>query len=216
MKILLFTLILVLSFSFGTLAQTNETPPCPDFSIIGPPGIVKPNESASFTVVVDTKEKNLKLEYAWVVDSGTILEGQGTQTVTVKQPINNSVIVTVSIKGFPDYCCGTASALSNWQPSPEAAKLDQFSESIFQIDKARIEKITSVLQNEPSAQLYIITGFKKNTSLKSIKRKEQEIRNQLAKAEIEKDRIILIRVFTEVGLTQFWLVPAGAHPPEIK
>ena len=212
----LFTSILVLTFSIGIFAQTNETLLCPDISVIGPQGIVKPNESASFTAVVDTKGKNFKLEYAWVVDSGTTLEGQGTQTVTVKQTVNNSVIVTVSIKGFPDYCCGTASAISTWDPSPEATKLDQFSESISQIGKARIEKITSALQNEPSGQLYIITGFKKNTSPKLIKQKEQEIRNYLAKAEIEKDRITMVRISAVVELTQFWLVPAGANPPEIK
>lgn len=216
MKNLLCASILLLTFSVVTFAQTNETPPCPTFSITGPPGIVMPNESARYSVVVDTKGKNLKLEYAWFISSGTILEGQGTPTLTVKQPVNNSLTVMVKIKGFPDYCSNTASAVSTWDPSPEAAKLDEFSESIYRMDKARVEKIITAIRNEPSGQLYIITGFKKNTSLKSIKRKEQEIRNQLAKAEIEKDRIVMMRIFAAVELTQFWLVPAGAKPPEIK
>lgn len=216
MKNLLCASILLLTFSVVTFVQTNETPPCPTFSITGPPGIVMPNESARYSAVVDTKGKDLKLEYAWFIDAGKILEGQGTQTVIVKQPENNSLTITVNIKGFPDSCYSTASARSHWQPSPEATKLDQFSESISRIDKSRLEKITTAIRNEPSGQLYIITGFKKNTSLKSIKRKEQEIRNQLAKAEIEKDRIVMMRIFAAVELTQFWLVPAGAKPPEIK
>ncbi|MBA3634045.1 MAG: hypothetical protein H0W58_14730 [Acidobacteria bacterium] len=210
--------ILVLAFCIGTLAQTNETSSCPTISVTGPAEIPKPNEPVILIASIGEGAEKFNPQYKWTVRGGQIVEGQGTLILNVLQ--NNSgesLSATIEVIGLPKQCGNTATeSLMCITPAPRPIQIDEISEPISQIDKARIDKIITALEDEPNAQLYVIAGFRKDTPQRLITREEQEIRNYLTKAEIEKDRIALIRIFTEIELTQFWLVPAGANPPEVK
>ena len=81
MKSFFASTILVLTFCVGTFAQTNEPLPCPTVDLTGPAGIVMPNEAIHYSVTVDKKGKDLKLEYIWSVRNGEIVEGQGSRAI---------------------------------------------------------------------------------------------------------------------------------------
>jgi hypothetical protein len=209
------TSILVFAFCFCAFAQTEEKSSCPIISIYGPAGIVNPNDSAKYSVEVDTKGKDLKLEYIWHISAGEILQGQNSKSLIVKQP-NSNLTVTVEVKGIAEEYENIATEVSYGDPLPQAEKIDEFSQSFIKINKNRIDKIVRVLHNDPNAHLYIIFKHKEKTSPKITGQKEREISNSLVKAGLVADRITAVTDFGQRDLVEFWLVPAGATPPKVE
>src|ERR1044072_8384610 len=125
MKNILIVSILVLAFAFAVSAQTNQDLSCPTVSVSGG-GMPGPKDPMSFTAHVDTKGKDLILEYIWTVSSGNIASGQGTPSITVERDADENVTATLEIKGFPEGCPNTSSESSIWDPSPQAIKVGEF------------------------------------------------------------------------------------------
>ena len=74
--------------------------------------------------------------------------------------------------------------------------------------------MSDALQNDPSAQLYVIIYLKTKTLQKTALRREQEILKFLTeKNKITKQRITILKTFADKDQAQFWIVPAGATPP---
>ncbi|MDQ3750674.1 MAG: hypothetical protein M3367_16900 [Acidobacteriota bacterium] len=175
-----------------------------------------PNEAIRYSVTVDKKGKDLKLEYIWSVRNGEIIEGEGSQAIIVKQPSNNSLTVTVEVRGFPTGCPNTSSETSFYCPPPQAVKVEEFSESILKVDKIRLDKMIAAIEDKPNAQIYILRSFKEKASQEKTDAAEKQLFNFLSEGKrIEKDRVTLIRIPAEIELTQIWLVPPGAEPPKI-
>jgi hypothetical protein len=82
--------VFILGLCIASFAQTNTNPPCPTISVTGPAGIVSPGDVARYTVNVDDKGQKLNLEYVWSVSAGSIISGQGTPNIEVKQPERES------------------------------------------------------------------------------------------------------------------------------
>ncbi|NNE99851.1 MAG: immunoglobulin domain-containing protein, partial [Pyrinomonadaceae bacterium] len=84
---------------------------CPtSISVTDPPVAVAPGENMTFTAnVVGGDQSNLT--YAWSVDQGSIVEGQGTPTITVNTSglSETTVNATVSLGGLCDTCDSSAS-----------------------------------------------------------------------------------------------------------
>jgi hypothetical protein len=216
MKKLVLTSILAFAFCFCAFAQTNETSSCPTISIMGPSGIPIPNELINYSVTVDSKGKDLTLEYIWSVNNGQVVEGQGTQNIKIEQPLNGNLTVTVEVKGFPAGCLNSASESSIYDPSPEAVKLDEFTLDENRIDKARLDNLIVELQKDPTSRAYIIEKFVRKTPKITIRRKIQKITNHLKFRNQDSERFIITFNLGEENSTQFWIVPAGANPPKIK
>lgn len=216
MRNLFLASILVLTFCICSFAQTNATMPCPTVSLIGPDSPSKPNEPQIFSVSLSKEAKNYKIEYIWLVHNGEILEGQGTQTVTIlpnEKVIGENLTATVEFKGLPEGCAVAESATAPMCACIEPILIDEFSEPISQVDKARIDNIFTALENDPTAQLFVILAYKENTSQKKIRKREQKIFNSLTKSGIERARITLIKGSTDADVIRFYIVPAGAEPP---
>ncbi len=158
MKKLLKTSILVFAFCFCAFAQTNDTAPCPAVSVTGPAGIPTPNEPITFTASIGAEAKNYKIQYNWTVRGGEIFDGQGTETVRVT-PSNSgeSLTAAIEIVGLPINCINQASETAPlYCGLPQLVQIDVFSEPLAQINKNRINEMVRALQNDPTAQLYII------------------------------------------------------------
>lgn len=197
------------------LAQTNENMPCPTLSVTGPPGIVEPNDSAIYTANVDTKGKELKIEYVWSINAGEILQGQGTNIIKVKQPEFYSLVVTVEVKGFPKECPNIASESSTYDPPPVAKKIGEFLIPFSKIESLKNDKLIRAIQDDSTAQLYIIIGYKEKDLADRQTQKERNFVDALAKEnKIPADRITIVRIFNKKDSVEFWLVPAGATPPD--
>jgi hypothetical protein len=112
MKLIFLTLIACLVLRLVALGQ-NENSACPKISVVGPTSIIPSHalEPMFFTVSIEGKPENLKIEYAWIVSAGKILEGQGSKTIKVDVTglVNQNVEARVEIKGLPEKCANTAS-----------------------------------------------------------------------------------------------------------
>ncbi len=213
MKTFLCLSIFIFACSHIAFSQITENSHCLKISVLGPAGIAEPNESVTYTVNVDRKGQELKLEYIWSVSVSEILQGQGTQTISVRQPSSQSLTVTIEIKGLPENCSNMFSEHSIGDPLPTAEKIDEFSASITKIDKAGIDNFLNELQNDPNSQGYIIEKFKKNTSQLAIKNKFKKISKYIKMRGFDPLRITMVQDTGNENLTQFWRVPAGAVPP---
>ncbi len=178
MKSFFVSTILVLTFCVGTFAQTNEASPCPTILVLGPAGIPSPDEAVTFTVSFSKEAETLNLKYNWTISSGEIIEGQGTQVIRVLEPkifAGESLKATVEVTNLPKECeTVTASETFAIAILHSHRRVDEFSMSASQIDKARLDNLFIELQNNPLAVTYIFEKFERKTSQNEVKRKIQK------------------------------------------
>jgi len=217
MKYFLLILILICASSFSVFSQSNDSKKCPEIIIIIPSGILDLNEEGNFTAQVDI-EDGRKLEFFWTTNSGKIIYGQGTSTVTVKRlTMLESLTVAVEIRGLLEGCPNTFSeTLMGYCFKIEAIQIDEFSISPNRIDKARLDYLISEMQRDPSAQIYIIEYFPPQTTDAAIKRKFKLLRDYISKIRKQDiSRFTFVKGNLDENKTRFWLVPAGATPPAL-
>jgi hypothetical protein len=202
-----------LAFCAALFAQTNENSSCPKVTVDGPSGTVKPGETVTFTATVEPTSPDKKLIYNWTVDAGEIIEGQGTSTITIKPPskLDWSLTTIVEIKGLPEGCPNGESETLYVDSAPEAVKIDEFGTATNGNVKMRFDNFIIELQNDPTAQGYIINYG----SAKEIANRQRQIRNAIAFRKFDASRITIVNggESGESIKTQFWVVPAGATPP---
>lgn len=214
MKDLLFISTLILTFCGGAFAQTNETLPCPTIDVLGPVDVTSFDEPVIFNAKVNQQAPKLNLKYSWSVQNGEIIQGQGTLTIKVLQKdFGVSLTATLEITGLPKECAVTASASAPMCECIGFFQMDEFSIAVSQIDKARLDNLTILLNNNPNANAYIVERFKKKTSRKAIAQKNKIIAGYLKGNGIETGRFVLLNALALENSTQFFIVPAGATPP---
>lgn len=97
--------------------------------------------------------------YNWTVSAGTITSGQGTDTITVDTANTGgqTITATVELGGLDPSCGRTASCSTPIKgPPPVCRKFDEYGNIRFNDEKARLDNFAIQLQNEPTAQGYII------------------------------------------------------------
>jgi hypothetical protein len=97
--------------------------------------------------------------YNWSVSAGTITGGQGTDTITVdtKGTGGQTITASVEVGGLDPSCGRTGSASTAIKPLPNPnRKFDEYGNIRFNDEKARLDNFAIQLQNEPTAQGYII------------------------------------------------------------
>ena len=219
MKSFFASTILVLTFCGGTFAQTNETSPCPTISVMGSSEIPTPDEPITFTAEVSKEAEKFKIKYKWTVTNGEIIEGQGTNVIKVLRNgmFGKSLLAEIEVIGLPKNCVNVASETAAIVCPPNSRLIDEFSESISQIDKARLDNLIIEIQNNPSVVAYIFERFERKTSRKAVERKIQKITDYLVREKkIEKDRFVISIAESDENLTQYFIVPPGAEPPKIE
>lgn len=206
-------ILLLLLFFLSTLSYA-QTPPagCPTFNINGPS--ISPGRTFVYPVVFDDKELSLNLEYQWTVRGAELVSGQGKRVVEVHIPEGSTnVYVAVKIIGLPPGCPNDASEAVVIDLAPEPTKLDQFTERIFQISGDRLDRIVRAAVNNPSAQLFILSGHINGRPSVSTRDREREVVAYLARKGIPLEQVSLQSVYAEIELIQVWIVPAGARLP---
>jgi hypothetical protein len=222
MRNLFISSILALTFCAATFAQTNKTSLCPTISVTGPAGIFEPGETITFIVSLNREADKINLKYNWTVSGGEITEGQRTQAVKVLVPKTSteiSIMAMVEVQNLPRECGTTITASETVAMiiCRVQRQVDEFSMSVSQIDKARLDNLLHELQNDPVAIAYIFERFERKTSQKLIKRKIQKISDYLIKEKrIEKDRFVISITESNKNLTQYFIVPPGASTPKIE
>jgi hypothetical protein len=97
--------------------------------------------------------------YSWTVSAGTITSGQGTDSITVDTANTGGQTITATVElGGLDPSCGRTASCSTPIKGPPAVsrKFDEYGNIRFNDEKARLDNFAIQLQNEPTAQGYII------------------------------------------------------------
>ncbi len=230
MKRFYFALTIISFFCVSAFAQTSQSAPCPNISVLGPPEIIYPGEAATFTVTINN-EISVNYFYKWTVTGGNIIEengelksglensveGKGKTVVKTFQPpeaVGKSLTATVEVNGLPENCPNTSSESMSIIIDPAALLLDEFSISPKKIDELKLNNLVTEAKNSPHAQIYIIEKFEEKTSSKTMKLKNQKTIAYLKAQGIERNRITLLNALDNENQTRFFIVPSGATAPD--
>jgi hypothetical protein len=178
---------------------------CPDAVDEGTPVTIKANIGPATPAVSS---------YNWTVSAGTITSGQGTDTITVDTAGKGgqSITATVELVGVDPSCGKTGSCTTPIRPKVLPRKFDEYGNIRFNDEKARLDNFAIQLQNEPTAQGYIIgygsCGAEGQTRANRAKDYLVNTRG------IDAGRIVVV----DGGclpdlLVQLWVVPQGATAP---
>ena len=200
-----------------TIANCTDCVPnlvCPTVNVTCPSDVSE-GGSITFTANFTQGTPQVTPTYNWTVSAGTITSGQGTSSITVdtKGLGGQTVTATVEVGGVDPSCGRTASCSTPVRPNaPPARKFDEYGNIRFNDEKARLDNFAIQLQNEPTAQGYII-GYGSCDA-------EGQTRANRAKdylvntRGIDAGRIMVVDGGCMPELkVELWIVPQGATPP---
>ena len=185
----------------------NITMSCPDVQQAGAP--------ITFTASMSGGTPGVSPVYNWKVTAGTILSGQGTQTITVDtaglagQPID----ATVEVAGYNLEC--RASCQSSVPAPPNPTKFDEIGEIQRDDEKARLDVFAIELQNSPGAQGYVIAYGSRNKRFGTGQQRGERAKDYLTRTRgIDASRVVVVDGGQRpTGTMELWIVPPGASPP---
>jgi hypothetical protein len=159
---------------------------------------------------------NVTPVYNWTVSAGTIITGQGTDTITVdtKGLAGQTVRASLSMGGY-NLECAADCAVTIPLPKRESLKFDDYLNIARNDEKARLDNFAIALQNDPTATGYVIV-YPGRTS------KRAEVQDQFGRVidylvnsrQIDKSRIRTIEGPKRDQLSkELWVTPQGATPP---
>lgn len=184
---------------------------CPTISVSGSPSVVQPGGIATFTASVSGD-----VTYNWSVSRGEIISGQGTPSIRVQAPSTSggNITATVTIGGLdPDCNCATTdSETIGVADKPTASLVDEFGRAVDDDVKARVDNFYIQLNNNPTAQGYIINYG----TPAQIRARRTQIMKAINFRRYDASRVVFVDgPNTGTGVnTKFYLVPAGADVPQ--
>jgi hypothetical protein len=183
---------------------------CPDTGTIGEP--------VTFTANVSGGDTNVTPTFNWTVSAGTISSGQGTSSITVDTTGvagGTTVTATVDVGGYGRECSTSSSCTTSFRAIPLAHKVDEYGNIRFNDEKARLDNYAIELQNDPTAQGYLICyGGRKGRTGEAQRRCDRAKDYLVNTRGISGDRIVTVDGGYREELTvELWVVPSGANPP---
>lgn len=199
------TILSVLVLARSDTGHLTPSLACP-VSITGPDSAM-----AGATIVFSADPDNYE-SYSWSLSSGEILSGNGTSSITVfNLSAGSSCTATVQI--VHQGCRSSSSASVTVSGSPLAHPVEHFGNIRFNDEKARLDNLAILVQNDPRSTLYLIAyGTCKNEGLRRANRARDYLVNSRG---IDAARVTVVDGGCRSEfLMELWLVPEGATPPE--
>lgn len=191
--------------------------PCVSVDASGPASV---QEGTPITYTARLSDPSASVTYNWSVSAGSIIEGQGTSTITVSTAGQGgkTITATVEIGGIPPECPRVDSAstdVTGEVKPPIEEKVDDFEARAFNDDKARLDDFAVKLQSDPGSTGVIVVhkGSKSRNRLEADIRANRSIDYLVNNRGISRDRLKAIVV--ETGMyeklhLELWVVPSGA------
>lgn len=208
--------IFVLAFCVFAIGQDDKIVDCPTVSITEQidPAIGK--REVTFSASVKSLVSG-NVEYVWYTDNGTIINGQGTDTITVRaNPDTNEFTptVTVELGGLAEGCNASDSETAMIFCRPLPRLIDSFDLKDISITSERLNNLISEIEVSSTGTVSIIIYSKGESPSKSVKKKEAFIKKYLSDKKIADDRISIINSpDSEIDRIKIFIVPAGAESP---
>ena len=192
--------------------------PCPTVDVSCPSEPVKPGTDITFTASVSGGDSAVTPTFNWTVSAGTIKSGQGTSSITVDTtglPNNSSVTATVDVGGYDRSCSTSDSCTTGITSEVLARKIDEYGNIRFNDEKARLDNFAIELQNDPTAQGYLVCyGGRRGRTGEAQRRCDRAKDYLVTTRGITADRIVTVDGgFREDLTVELWIVPSGATPP---
>jgi hypothetical protein len=186
---------------------------CPTVSVSGPSGLTPINQPMTFVANVGGGEN---ITYNWTVSAGTISSGQGTPTITVDTTGlagGTNVTATVELGGTPAGCdCPkTASETASIEQPRAPTLVSEFGQKTPDEIKAELDPFIIQLNNDPTAQGYIINYG----TPAQIKARRAVLVKAINFRKFPMERITFVDG-PDTGdgpRTKLYIVPAGVTPP---
>jgi hypothetical protein len=201
----------LLGLVYGTFAQAEERE-CPTISVTGPAGITRPGEPIMFSVEL-TGAPLQDVIYTWTLSTGKVVEGQGSNAITMVYDRNgSSITASVEVAGLGEGCPSGASETLSYCEGPVPILVAEGFVPVASIDKARLNKLASELAVAPNTQGYLIEYFPSKTSQKAIDAKIRLTLQHLKKS-VDETRITIVTDTASNAFTKYYIVPPGASNP---
>jgi hypothetical protein len=126
------------------------------------------------------------------------------------------VTATVDVGGY-DRTCTTSDSCSTQviAPTAPARKIDEYGNIRFNDEKARLDNFAIELQNDPTAQGYIVAYGGRRGRAGEAQRRADRAKDYLVNTRgIDPSRIVTVDGgFREDLTVELWIVPSGATAP---
>ncbi|HLL71113.1 MAG TPA: hypothetical protein VK363_06745 [Pyrinomonadaceae bacterium] len=223
---LLFAALALLSHGTGAtnapaqpFATTSDTRQCPTVTVSCPDTAQENLEDAlTFTANVSGGDANVTPTFNWTVSAGSISSGQGTSTIKVDTTGTGgqTVTATVDVGGFSRECrtsnsCTTSIAKKSAPP----IKFGEYVTRDLSANKAELDKFVLSLQQDPTAQGYIIAyGGRTSAPEDAQKAADNATDYTINTRKMDGARTLSgVGGYREQPTVELWIAPPGATPP---
>ena len=190
-------------------------PVCPAVEVTCPTelGIDQP---VSFTSRYTGGTAGINPVYNWTVSGGTIIEGQGTDTIKVDTTglAGQTIRASLSLGGYNLECAANC-AVTMPVPKFTSRRFDEFPDISRNDEKARLDNFAIEMQNDPSATAYVIVYPGKSGKRNAVQEHAARVVDYLVNSR----GLDQHRIETRVGparselYVELWITPRGATPP---
>lgn len=192
-------------------------PPCPTVDV-SCPADVNEDGTITFTANVSGGDPSVTPTYNWTVSAGTIASGQGTSTITVdaRGLGGQTVTATVDVGGYDRQCSTSDSCSTQVIGRVLPRKIDEYGNIQFNDEKARLDNFAIEMQNDPTAQGYLVCYGGRVGRAGEAQRRCDRAKDYLVNTRgIDPSRIVTVDGgFREDLTVELWIVPSGATAPE--
>lgn len=191
-------------------------PMCPNIEI-SCPTTAAIDQPLTFTANVTGGNVVSPPVYAWTVSAGTIVEGQGTNTIKVDTTglAGQTVRASLSMGGYNLECASECGAVTIPLPRLISRKFDEFPDISRNDEKARLDNFGIELQNDPTATAYVIVYPGRSGKRGDVQHHASRIVEYLVHSRnLDQRRIVtLVGPVRDALYVELWITPQGATPP---
>jgi hypothetical protein len=190
-------------------------PVCPNIEIVCPTN-VGIDQPLTFSANVTGGNMVSPPVFTWTVSAGSIIEGQGTNTIKVDTTglAGQTVRAALSVGGYNLECsadCGVSIPL----PRINSRRFDEFPDISRNDEKARLDNFGIELQNDPTATAYVIVYPGRSGKRGDVQHHASRIVEYLVHSRgLDQRRIVtLVGPARDALFVELWITPQGATPP---
>jgi len=191
-------------------------PVCPAIEIVCPTNVVIDQPLTFSSRYSGGVPANITPAYNWTVSAGTIISGQGTDTIRVDTTGlgGQTVKAYLSMGGYNLECsadCGVTIPL----PKPVGRRFDEFPDISRNDEKARLDNFGIELQNDPTATAYVVVYPGRTSKRGEVQHHAGRVVEYLVNSRgLDQRRIVTLVGPAKNELTvELWITPQGATPP---
>lgn len=191
-------------------------PVCPNIEIVCPTNIGV-DQPLTFTSRATGGTPSIAPVYNWTISAGTIIEGQGTNTIKVNTTglAGQTVRASLSMPGYGSLVCSADCGISIPVPKIVSRKFDEFPDIARNDEKARLDNLVIELQNDPTATAYVVVYPGRGGKRGDVQHHASRIVEYLVHSRgLDEHRVVtLVGSPREELFVELWITPQGATPP---